>query len=214
MTTFGNFSDWAYATWQFIPAYFYERTSSSNNFGTICLPREASTEYAEVYSIANIADNSLSLTKLADDEWMEAGKPYLFKAIATNPTFTMKGDAVDAPVEALGLVGTFTEITAPQGDNYFVLNNNKLYIVDYDGVTIDAYRAYIDITNVTAGVKGAVTLDLIYNAPTAVTVPFANGRQVVGEIYDLTGRRVQSSILNLQSKKGIYIVNGQKVAVK
>ena len=33
-------------------------------------------------------------------------------------------------------------------------------------------------------------------------------------VYDLSGRRIQSSILNRQSQKGIYIVNGKKVVVK
>ena len=33
-------------------------------------------------------------------------------------------------------------------------------------------------------------------------------------IYDLSGRRVQSPIFNLQSKKGVYIMNGRKVLVK
>ena len=37
----------------------------------------------------------------------------------------------------------------------------------------------------------------------------------VSVIYDLSGRRVQSSILNPQSqKKGLYIVNGKKTIVK
>ena len=33
-------------------------------------------------------------------------------------------------------------------------------------------------------------------------------------IYDLSGRRIQSSTLNSQSKKGIYIQNGRKIAIK
>ena len=35
-----------------------------------------------------------------------------------------------------------------------------------------------------------------------------------GIIYDLSGRRVPSSIFNRQSKKGIYVVNGKKVTIK
>jgi Tol biopolymer transport system component len=36
-------------------------------------------------------------------------------------------------------------------------------------------------------------------------------------VYDLTGRRVKSSILNSQSsiqKKGVYVKNGKKVVIK
>ena len=35
-----------------------------------------------------------------------------------------------------------------------------------------------------------------------------------GAVYDLSGRRVQSSIFNPQSKKGVYIVNGKKTVKK
>ena len=212
----GNFSDWAYAHWQFIPAYFYERTASSNNFGTICLPREACTDAADIYSIASITENTLSLEPLSADEWMEAGKPYIFKATGANPTFTMKGDAVTAPIAATGLVGTFTEITAPQGASYFVLNDNKLYNVDYDGVTVGENRAYIDVSAVpTSTVKGAITLELVGYGPTTIETLAPTGRAGEGLTYDLVGRRIhQSSVINHQLPRGVYIINGNKVVVK
>ena len=146
---------------------------------------------------------------------MEAGKPYIFKATGANPTFTMKGDAVSAPVATTGLVGTFTEITAPPGTNYFVLNGNKLYNVDYDGVTVAENRAYIDITAVpTSSVKGSVTLELIGYDPTAIR-PQTSDLRPQTSAYDLTGREiVNGQWSKVKGQKGVYIISGKKVIVK
>ena len=144
---------------------------------------------------------------------MSAGTPYIFKATQDNPTFTMSGEAVADPVAALGLVGTFTEITAPKGDSYFVLSGNKLYNVDADAnVTVGANRAYIDLTAVPVGgdVKAEGDyLTLVGFVATGIDELKSEG--VKSEtIFDLSGRRVVDSKLN----RGLYIINGKKVVVK
>ena len=191
----------------------HERTTAAGNYGTICLPRAANSLMAEIYSISGISGNNLTLQKLGAEEQMSAGTPYIFKATQDNPTFTMSGEAVADPVAALGLVGTFTEITAPKGDSYFVLSGNKLYNVDADAnVTVGANRAYIDLTAVPVGgdVKAEGDyLTLVGFVATGIDELKSEG--VKSEtIFDLSGRRVVDSKLN----RGLYIINGKKVVVK
>lgn len=189
------------------------RTMPSGRFGTICLPKQALPSGAEVYSVSSISDGNLSLEKV--NGYMAAGVPYLFKATQDNPIFTMSGDAVDAPVEVTGLVGTFVSIPAPKGDAYYVLSNNKLYNVDAAAnVTVGANRAYIDLNAVptTSGARGSVFLTLEGYDPTGIgeirtdNTPIDNPDSDV--IYDLYGRRVS------HPRRGIYVVNGKKILFK
>lgn len=189
------------------------RTMPSGRFGTICLPKQALPSGAEVYSVSSISDGNLSLEKV--NGYMAAGVPYLFKATRDNPTFTMSGDAVYAPVEVTGLVGTFVSIKAPKGDTFYVLSNNKLYNVDAaDYVTVGANRAYIDLNAVptTSGARGSVFLTLEGYDPTGIgeirtdNTPIDNPASDV--IYDLYGRRVS------HPRRGIYVVNGKKILFK
>lgn len=189
------------------------RTMPSGRFGTICLPKQALPSGAEVYSVSSISNGNLSLETV--DGYMVAGVPYLFKATQDNPTFTMSGDAVDAPVEVTGLVGTFVSIKAPWGDAYYVLSNNKLYNVDAaDYVTVGANRAYIDLNAVptTSEARGSVFLTLEGYDPTGIgeirtdNTPIDNPASDV--IYDLYGRRVS------HPRRGIYVVNGKKILFK
>jgi hypothetical protein len=194
-------------------AYVVTRTMTSGRFGTICLPKQALPSGAEVYSVSSISDGNLSLEKV--NGYMVAGVPYLFKATQDNPTFTMSGESVDDPVAVTGLVGTFTSITAPTGDDYYVLSNNKLYNVDAAAnVTVGANRAYIDLNAVptTSKARGSVFLTLEGYDPTGIgeirtdNTPIDNPDSDV--IYDLYGRRVS------HPRRGIYVVNGKKILFK
>ena len=188
------------------------RTMPSGRFGTICLPKQALPSGAEVYSVSSISDGNLSLETV--DGYMTAGVPYLFKATQDNPTFTMSGDAVDAPVAVTGLVGTFESISAPKGDTFYVLSNNKLYNVDAAAnVTVGANRAYINLNAVPASeARGSVFLTLEGYDPTGIgeirtdNTPIDNPASDV--IYDLYGRRVS------HPRRGIYVVNGKKILFK
>ena len=188
------------------------RTMAAGRFGTICLPKQALPSGADIYSVSSISDGNLSLEKV--DGYMAAGVPYLFKATQDNPTFTMSGAAVDAPVEVTGLVGTFEPIPAPKGDEYYVLSNNKLYNVDAAAnVNVGANRAYINLNAVpTTSARGSVFLTLEGYDPTGIgeirtdNTPTDNSASDV--IYDLYGRRVS------HPQRGIYVVNGKKILFK
>lgn len=104
--------------------------------------------------------------------------------------------------------GAFKGVYAPQTakDLYGIDKNGNLH-KGGDGATINAFHAYYQGTPASAKISfdgeatgiGAVT----------TTTTSANGA-----VYDLSGRRVAASLAAAKLAKGIYVVNGKKVAVK
>ena len=196
----------------------YKRSFDSfDKFGTICLPYNAVCCGAQLYEITGKTASGIILTEY--EGVMEAGKPYFYKTLEakkqdgdikdeTDVYFFKAGYAtVASPVDNNGLIGTFVATTAPQGANYYVLSNNKLYNVDSD-VTVGANKAYVDISAITPSLaRGFVDLD--FNEPTGIET-VANSQEVNAnsKFFNLAGQRVA------QPTKGLYIVNGKKVLVK
>ena len=192
-----------------------------DKFGTICLPYKASCAGAEIYEIAGKTASSVTLAKVTG--LLEAGKPYFYLASDAvgkydgntpqniyNVNFfradLAKYDAASAGTNN-GLIGTFSEITAPIGDDYYVLSNNKLYNVD-SSVTVGANKAYVDISAITPSLARGV-VDLDFNEPTGIeTVANSQELNANSKFFNLAGQRVA------QPTKGLYIVNGKKVLVK
>ena len=192
-----------------------------DKFGTICLPYKASCAGAEIYEIAGKTANGVTLTKVTG--LLEAGKPYFYLAsdavgkydgntpqnIYNVNFFRADADTYDAASAGTnnGLIGTFSNTTAPIGADYYVLSNNKLYNVD-SSVTVGANKAYVNISAITPRLaRGFVDLD--FNEPTGIET-VANSQEVNAnsKFFNLAGQRVA------QPTKGLYIVNGKKVLVK
>ena len=177
-------------------------------------------EYA-AYEIAGKTANGVTLTKVTG--LLEAGKPYFYLAsdavgkydgntpqnIYNVNFFRADADTYDAASAGTnnGLIGTFSNTTAPIGADYYVLSNNKLYNVD-SSVTVGANKAYVNISAITPRLaRGFVDLD--FNEPTGIET-VANSQEVNAnsKFFNLAGQRVA------QPTKGLYIVNGKKVLVK
>lgn len=191
--------------------------TETNKFGTICLPFNAVCCGANIYEITGATVSSITLAE--HEGIMEAGKPYFYKTLEAkkqdggivdenNVFFYKAGYATEAsPVANNGLIGTFSDIAAPTGANYYVLSNNKLYNVD-SSVTVGANKAYVDISAITpSSARGVVDLD--FNEPTGIET-VANNQELNAnsKFFNLAGQRVA------QPTKGLYIVNGKKVLVK
>ena len=189
-----------------------------DKFGTICLPYKASCAGAEIYEIAGKTANGVTLTKVTG--LLEAGKPYFYVssdeigkdnagAVRNVNFFRADADTYDAASAGTnnGLIGTFSEITAPIGDDYYVLSNNKLYNVD-SSVTVGANKAYVNKSAITPSLaRGFVDLD--FNEPTGIeTIANSQELNANSKFFNLAGQRVA------QPTKGLYIVNGKKVLVK
>lgn len=108
-----------------------------------------------------------------------------------------------AEVEGNDLVGAAEDVEADGTQYVFAQKNNKLGFYKAEaGTTIKAGKGYISA--VSSSVKGFI-IDLdgttaIQGVEAEATVPTV--------VYDLSGRRVK------KVQKGIYIVNGKKIAVK
>ena len=93
--------------------------------------------------------------KTADDgiiieevDAMEAGKPYIFLADASQVNVTFTGDTEDA-LTVNGLVGYMGDdfSLTPDGVNRYILAYNKIWMVD-EAITMKSNRAYIDMSQV------------------------------------------------------------------
>lgn len=104
--------------------------------------------------------------------------------------------------------GAFKGVYAPQ-------SAENLYGIDADGklhkggasATINAFHAYYQ----GAEAPAKISFDGEATGIDAVTTTSTSAN---GAVYDLSGRRVAASLAAAKLTKGIYVVNGKKVAVK
>ena len=186
----------------------YTRTVTAGNYGTICLPY-ASSSYsgAEFYEVSWLKEGTgLYLDQLAAGTQLVAGKPYIFKATASEITVTYTDEAVVAPVAgANGLTGTFTDIATGDAalvDNY-IIAQNQIWVAGA-GNSLPANRAYINATlvpkteqpklagrrRVCMGENAATGLDNITNGEDTTIKVIENGQLVIirnGEKFNAQG---------------------------
>lgn len=114
-------------------------------------------------------------------------------------------NATVATASEASLIGVYASTAITNAEKNYVLSSNVIYPVGTAGATIPAYRAYIQISQ-SAGSARALHL-VVDGVPTAI-----DGVEVVNDqnadVYNLSGQRVKNV------KKGLYIQNGKKVAVK
>lgn len=131
----------------------------AEDWGTVCLPREAYPFNAQVYSVAGVDDREMPGFLYLDadsDGVLEAGKPYLFRVVND-------GDAVfsyrasDEPAEAVsvsGLVGTYDalEVAADAGNYLLDIRDGDTgfmwYAATPENCMLDANMAWLDISGV------------------------------------------------------------------
>ena len=161
-----------------------------------------------------------------------AGKPYIIRWEGNggsdnivNPVFTNVVIDADAPTEVSfsggKFVGTYDYMEYDNENKSILLLglNNTLYYPQPSGgnnPSIGACRAYFHIDGYVTGARLSFG-----EAESQGIKEIEDGRLKIengaGAVYDLQGRRMDSSILNSHSsirKKGLYIVNGRKVVVR
>lgn len=186
-----------------LPATFnYTRTGlTDGKYGTICLPYAVSAvSGATFYEIASKTATEINLNEVAAPA---AGTPYIFQASSDSFTATLSGNYT-AATSATGLVGNISSTPIYVPVNKYIISNNKVQkVVSGEfGVTCGQYRAYVDLDDVGAGSRGAISIAFA-DETTGINnlTPALNE----GVVYDLQGRKVA------QPTKGLYIVNGKKV---
>ena len=194
----GNYSELPVVT---VPVYAtgditYTR-NVTNKYGTICLPyASASTTGAIFYRVAGKEEGSKVYLESVDA--LEAGVPYIFEKTANTITVTCQGEAVAEAGTANGLVGTFTEITVPDGD--YILYNDAFCTNEPAGTLnkIRANRAYLNLADIEGG------------APTQMP-----GRRYIG--MSVQGENGETGFENITVPAGKTvkaIVNGQLIIIR
>jgi len=217
-----------------------KRSIKANSWSTICLPfaipaekmTAAFGEGVEVknftgYDIVESGDDIVGITiSFESATAIEANHPYLIKvanAITAEEGFTVDGVDIapeDEPVVSYGFttgkgskavyhpadfIGTYVaEITLPENDLF--ISNNRFYYSAGE-TKMKAYRAYFEFDDVlTALDEAGARITMIDSETTGITE--YRGKMSDDTYYDLQGRKVESP------RKGVYIVNGSKIAVK
>jgi hypothetical protein len=186
----------------------YTRTTTIDSYGTICLPF-GSDDYsgAEFYEVAYLVEGKgLWLDQVEEGATLVAGKPYIFKATATELVVVSNATEGDAPVVGEnGLTGTFTDIGAGGLKGNYIIAENKVWVAGL-GATLSANRAYIDASlvpttaqaqlpgrrRVQMGENAATGLDNITNGENTVIKTIENGQLIIirnGEKFNAQGVR-------------------------
>ena len=203
-TTYYNEGEWhVYPT--------YTRPVTAGNFGTICLPFDATIEGAKVYEIASKVvnkDNGL-LTAINLGEvtgTLEAGHAYIFKATGSTLTATYSGTYADA-TEADGMIGNLNsnDVRVPNG-NYVVKDNMICQVgIGGSGVTCGQYRAYITLKDINEATSRSANF-IGFDESTGIESVQAEKSE--NAIYNIHGQRVTDA------QKGLVIVGGKKMLRK
>ena len=170
-------------------------------------------------------ENGTLTLNFGDATSMKAGTPYLVKVtpaavnLATMPfagaevsktAVTVETTAVDF-VPTLGL----TKVTGDPKEILFVSSGNKLLHPTTLPDNMKGFRAYFKLKGDAVNAS-SFTLDFGDGNTTGIQT-IENGEVNSESVYDLQGRRVESSKFNVESSKltkGVYIVNGRKVVVR
>ena len=203
----------------------YERTLSSKNNATVCLPYELPRNGSfTAYNLSAGSNTSISFKETKDK--LEAYRPYYITAGGTPQldgynlqVKAYKDDGLKQPAGAFRFVGTVDGVdnaTAAAANAYILQPDGKFHKVttEYPEATVPAYRAYI----ICPKASGAKELSIILDGETTgigdVTNEANDGKN--GPVYDLQGRRVADRLDDArhQLPAGVYIVGGRKVIVK
>ena len=199
----------------------YIRSTTSGDYGTICLPYAVAAEDmagAEFFSIAGKVmkgeePQSIVLNQVTT---LEAGVPYIFSATSDKLIAAYSGKAVAVAEEANGLIGSFEGQDVAVG-MYLISAQNKVQLCG-KGCKISGNRAYIDMNEVPeySGEVGVNQRLISFEDATGISETMVEGG--LADVYTLSGVEVRHQVNESEATQGlpqgIYIVNGKKVVVK
>lgn len=189
----------------------YTRSVTSGNFGTICLPFNATVTGATVFKIVSkiIEGGNFAGVNLESVNALEAGKAYIFKATSSTLTATYSGTYTDATPD-YGMMGNLSSTPVTVSAGNYVLKNNQICPVG-ENVTCGQYKGYITLEGIGGtSAKGAnfIGLDGYSEETDGIAELKTMGNVENGNIYNLAGQKVGANY------KGIIVVNGKKVVRK
>lgn len=186
----------------------YTRSTTTGNYGTICLPKAVAHEdiqggvfYNIIYTITNANDEITGVLIEEEEGDLEAGKAYLFRATAEELVLLYTGEAVANPVTTDGLVGNLSETPLDVPLNMYVLNNNQICKLTSGTAIADRNEAFIDLTNVT---KLKYVPD---ETPNRVMLAVVEDNPITTDLDDIKSNELKKFVLDNQ----IFILRGERV---
>ena len=203
----------------------YERTLSSKNNATVCLPYELPRNGSfTAYNLSAGSNTSISFKETKDK--LEAYRPYYITANGTPQlggyNLQVKAYNADAMTTSTTTGHSFTgtvdgvDNAKAAAANAYILQDDGLFhkvTTEHPGATVPCYRAYVVCPKASA----AKTLSIILDGETTGIDGVTDGTTGAdGPVYDLQGRRVADRLDDArhQLPAGVYIVGGRKVIVK
>ncbi|GEM_PF-2480310 len=206
--------DAAYAvTTEYVAQSVTYTRSMTTDWGTICLPYEVkSNDDVQYYELMGATADELSfrpVTKVA------AGQPAVFRKLTSGSDVEINAENVVLKPAGQYLTtaetvpsnwimnGTLTGTTIQGMDKYFVAQN-KFWIAE-DETEVKPYRGWFQTT--TPNNTRSMVISVIDGDATSVLTIDGNGNLTEGQMYDLSGRKVNANA------KGIVIQN-KKLIIK
>ena len=139
-----------------------------------------------------------------------ANKPFLMMSTTAKSEITLSNVAVAAAAatevtaDEASLKGVYAATKVDNSAKNYVLSSNVIRPVGSTGVTVNSYRAYIQIAQDAPARSLSFTVDGDATAIDGITADESSD----GVVYNLQGQRI------VKARKGLNIKNGRKVVVK
>lgn len=201
---------WNTGEWHAYPTY--TRSVTNGNFGTICLPFNATVEGADIFTISSkvLGPNDevkyINLAPVANKE-IAAGNAYIFKATGSTLTATLSGNYSDA-IAANGMMGNISSTKVAVASGNFIVKDNKIYKAG-EYVVCGQYKGYIVPGSINvANARGTYFMGFEDETTGIANVDINDNFDANAPMYNLAGQRVGKNY------KGVVVVNGKKVVLK
>ena len=197
------------------PTVKISRELTANRWATAVYPFSVSTTAVDKIAVLNSYNTLTGELGFATADASTANEPFLMRSGADISEINLSNVAVEAIAEApavtkndvASLKGTYTSIGITDAEKNYVLSDNTIYEVGPAVATINPYRAYIQMAE---GASEARSLTFVIDGEaTAIKGIDADKQMGNGNVYNLKGQKVSG-----QLKKGVYVVDGKKVAIK
>ena len=184
----------------------YIRSTTSGDYGTICLPYAVAAEDmagAEFFSIDGKVmkgeePQSIVLNQVTT---LEAGVPYIFSATSDKLIAAYSGKAVAVAEEANGLIGSFEGQDVAEG-MYLISAQNKVQLCG-KSCKISGNRAYIDMNEVPeySGEVGVNQRLISFEDATGISETMVEGG--LADVYTLSGVEVRHQVDESEATQGL-----------
>jgi hypothetical protein len=200
------------------------RTLAGGHWNTLCLPFALSADQIAASPLAgatirtldsySVSGKNVTLTFTEDETAMTAGKPYVVRPASdiVEPEFkevTIDKTMRDVPVSGATFKGTYKRVDwAPGTMNVLFLQGDQFHYPE-EQAWVNAFRGYVQLAADVPDASAKVFVDFGDGEPTAIE-SVESGELKVESWYTLDGRKLDGE----PTEKGVYIVNGKKVAIQ